>query len=132
MKTFQKLQFHYYMFTQNTLQLVNFLHSPSYKIRRLTALKLGQLKDINAIPFLLKKLNDPVLKVAETALYAIEVIAKANSYPIDLQEKKQVLKKRKEAIRKFRLLENFKFEKEGWANMSRKGNANQIPKWLQF
>lgn len=132
MKTIPKLQFHYYVFTQNTPQLVSFLQSPSYKIRRLTAVKLGQLKDINAIPFLLKTLNDPVLKVAETALYAIEAIAKANSYPIDLQGKRQVLKERKKVLRKLRLLEDFKFEKESWTNMSRKGNANQIPKWLQF
>ncbi|MGB0929557.1 MAG: HEAT repeat domain-containing protein [Chitinophagales bacterium] len=114
MKTFQKLQFHYYVFTQNTPQLVSFLQSPSYKIRRLTAIKLGQLKDINAIPFLLKKLNDPVLKVAETALYAIEVIAKANNYPIDLQKKKQILKERKAFIYSYCGMADFKFAKESW------------------
>ncbi|MFK7905401.1 MAG: hypothetical protein AB8B69_09765 [Chitinophagales bacterium] len=91
--------------------MVTFLQFPSYKARRLTAAKLGQLKDINALPFLLKSLDDAVLKVAETALYAIETIAHANNYSIDLQKKKQVLKKRKEAICKLRLLKNFKFGK---------------------
>ena len=115
MKTLQKIQFHYYVITQNTTQLVLFLQSPSYKVRRLTAAKLGQLKDINAIPFLLQKINDPVLKVAETAMYAIEVIAKANNYPIDLQKKKQILKERKKAYATYyRRMSDFKLNKRSW------------------
>lgn len=111
MNLLTKLKIDWYFFTKNTSQLVTFLQFPSYKARRLTAAKLGQLKDINALPFLLKSLDDAALKVAETALYAIETIANANNYSIGLQKKKQVLKERKEAIRELRLLKSFKFGK---------------------
>ncbi|MEZ4886826.1 MAG: HEAT repeat domain-containing protein [Chitinophagales bacterium] len=115
MNTFSKLQFRWYLFNKNIPQLATFLQSPSYKNRRLAALKLGQLKDITAIPFLKQKLDDPVLKVAETALYAIEVISTFNDYPIDLQEYKYTLKQRKKDLAySYHRMEDFKFQKESW------------------
>lgn len=110
MNRLTKLQFRWCVFTKNIPQLATFLKSPSYKTRRLAACELGKLKNVKAIPFLKRILDDPALKVAETALCAIETIANANNYSIGLQKKKQILKERKEAIRKLRLLKNFKFD----------------------
>jgi len=114
MNRLAKLQFRWYLFTQNIPQLATFLQSPSYKIRRLTASKMGQLKDVETIPFLKRILDDPALKVAETALYAIEVTAKSKQYSIDLQPYKQRLKERKSAIPDYRRMADFKFEKQSW------------------
>jgi len=114
MNRLTKLQFRWYLFTQNIPQLATFLKSPSYKVRRLTASKMGQLENVETIPFLKRILDDPALKVAETALYAIEVTAKANDYPIDLQEEKRRLEERKKAIPDYRRMANFKFEKQSW------------------
>ncbi len=132
MNRLTKLQFRWCVFTENIPQLATFLKSPSYKTRRLAACELGKLKNVEAIPFLKQKLNDPAFKVAETVLYAIEGIAKENKYSIDLKENKQTLQERKSAIIDQKRMADFKFEKENWANMSRKGNTNHIPKWLQF
>ncbi len=107
-----QLQIDWYTFTRNTQKLISFLESPSYKVRRLVASKLGQLEDVKAIPFLLKKANDPAIFVAETVLYAIKVIAKANNYRVDLAMHRKKLEERKAEIRPFRFLNDFKFEKK--------------------
>ena len=106
-----QLKIDWYSFTKNTMKLTLFLDSNSYKVRRLAASKLAQLEDMKALPFLLQKVDDPVILVGETILYAIKVIAKANNYSIDLKPYRQKLEERKAEIRPFRLLNDFKFEK---------------------
>lgn len=114
MNRLTQLQFRWYLLTENIPQLATFLQSSSYKVRRLTALKMGGLKNIETIPFLKRILDDPALKVAETALYAIEVTAKSKQYSIDLQPYKQRLEERKKAIPDYQRMADFKFEKQSW------------------